>query len=158
MNFDTLTNKGLFRGNPDASTLNNIRIVDGENPGNPATDSGTIDASGIVEIVAVNYTGKDGETERIPLFREERPTADRIPTPVPGTATAEQLQTALGRVIESHEVDPIVAVSKAGNTFTIEHTGAGTLVSVETNASTVPFNRAAIAGAQVLNDAAETEE
>lgn len=151
MTFDV--NKiGFFRGNPEASTLNNIRLGNIENQGTPGKDTGTLDATGFDNVVAVQYTGKDGVSKTINLFDEERPNGNRRSVQVASSATGPELQKVLHRLINSHEVDPVVAVTKTGNTFTVEHIGSGTLSAIITNAGSNALTRGAAASVVGTND------
>lgn len=133
-----------FRGNPNASTFNNIRLgFDPDADVAIGTDSGNADGSTFDFVTGVQYTGKDGQSKTINLFREERPTGQRVAITVASNATGPELQSALHRLINSHETAPIVAVTKTGDTFAIEHTGPGTLSAIVTDAGTINLTRTA---------------
>lgn len=144
MPFD-VNKAGLFRANPDARVSNSLRIVDHQTPGTPGKDTATANsdagADNFTRIDGVQYTDKDGATVDVMFFREDTVTAERVPYTLPATASAKELQDAIAKVANAYEVDPIVAVSKASTTFTIEHIGSGTITNLLTDGGTVAFSR-----------------
>lgn len=144
MTFDP-NKTGLFRANPDARSSNNIRVGNADTPGTPGKDSGTADGATFALATGVVYTGLDGVSTTYNFFREDSLTAERYPVSIPTTATGAEFQEVLHRLIGSHEVDPIVSVTKAATVFTIEHLGSGTLSAIVTDTGNIALTRGAAA-------------
>lgn len=140
-----LNEAGKFRANPAANLENNLKLVDPNTPGTPATDSGTIDVSAATTITGVKYTGKDGASAFISFFNEDQLTQKRSPVTIAAGADPEDIQTEVYKVVSSHEVDAIVSVTKAADVLTVEHTGSGTLSALVVDGSDSTLSRASIA-------------
>ena len=147
----SLATAGLFRANPESNVENLTRLVDATTPGTAATDSGTVNVGTLSasNINGVRYTGKDGQSQFIQFFHEEQLTQKRIPVTLAATVEAKTLQDAIHDVLLLHEVDPVLSVTKAGQIFTIEHTGAGTLSDIVVDGADVSLSRAALASVGV---------
>jgi len=154
-----LAEAGQFRANPHAVAANNIRLLDPDTPGTPETDTLTsYDAAAVGYIDGIRYTGKDGTTNIILFFDQDFITSKRTPKKVLGSASAAELQEEILKVISLHEVNAVVAVSKTGTSFTISHTGSGTITHLVVDGSFgagTAFSRAAVSGAEEVSVALE---
>lgn len=143
MAFDK-TIAGRFRGNPNASRHNNVRVADFDNPGTPLQDDATIDTTAATAWEGINYTGKDGVEQYIPFSRVTYPEGAKENKTVLVADGAYALQEALLEVIGEHEVDPIITVSVTGADFTVQHIGSGTLGDLVLDGADQAFSRGAI--------------
>lgn len=136
---------GRFRGNPEASALNNLRLkkVDSEE-GTPQQDSGTITKGVAIDAEGIQYTGFDTVSVFIPFFKQTIPDGERIDQPVKITDGADALQAALNLAISAHEVDPVITVVDNGATYDVVHIGAGTLESITLDGTAQALTRGAI--------------
>ena len=152
----SLNTAGQFRANPEANLENALALVDENTPGTPATDSGTVDVLEATTITGVKYAGKDGVEKLVQFFREDQLTQKRTPFTLAAGSDPKVIQDAIYDVIRSNEVDAIVSVTKAVNTLTIEHTGAGTLAALVVDGTDAALSRAAIAAVEVQAKTAKT--
>ena len=60
-------------------------------------------------------------------------------------------------VIEKHEVDPVITVTRAADVFTVKHYGAGTLTHVIMDGAKTAFTRGAT-GAGFVEEVVEMDE
>lgn len=152
----SLEDAGKFRANPNASIKNNLRIV-ADTEGTPQNDSGTVDVSAATEITGVKYTGASGVEAEFNFNNEEIPDGRADNYRLLASASADDLKQAILSVIEKHEVAPVVTVTKAGNVFTINHYGSGTLNSIVVDGSDEVLSRSAISAVEVQVEAEEVE-
>lgn len=147
MAFDK-TIAGRFRGNPEASRLNNVRVTNFDTPGTPLQDDiSALDGTGATQWDGITYTGADGVATYIPFSTVNIPDGSKTVSPVPyaaSTAGENALREALLAIIGEHEVDPIITISRTSEAWDIMHIGSGTLGSISLDGSTDAFSRGAI--------------
>ena len=155
----TLEAAGLFRANPQAVVMNNVRIVDADTPGTPQTDTlADYDAAAATTISGVRYTGKDGVSNLVPFTTTNSKTGQKTAYTVPANATAQELQDAIWGIIYQHEVNAVVSVAKSGTEFTIVHTGSGSLTDLVVDGADVDFSRAAVSGVSITSEKPSTKK
>lgn len=140
------TEIGLFRANPNANVKNTMQLVDPDTPGTTGTDTlaRNVATAPDVQFEGVTYQGKDGVEVTERFFYIDGHTGEKhyyVITANADDATAEALQKAILLIVEQYEVDPVVSVSLSTTTFTIVHTGAGTMDDVVIDGSAVATTR-----------------
>jgi len=136
---------GLFRANPDAVSPNNIRLVDPTTPGTAAQDNVTWTVATTVAFDGITYTGKDAVTRFIPFFVPDGKTNQQVQQSILFDSGAAALQAAIRRVLEMHEVDPIITIDASGGSeWDIRHVGSGTVVAVYRDGVAINLARTAL--------------
>lgn len=136
---------GRFRGNPQASVHNNLKRVDLDNPGTPATDANAvgIDASAASKWEGITYTGKDGVSTFLRFFTQQYPDGNHFPIDIDVSEGNDALRDAILNVISLHEVHPKVSVTGLVGAVIVTHVGSGTLASVRLDGSDEALARVA---------------
>lgn len=135
---------GKFRANENASQHNNINLVDPDTPGTVEQDNGTAVTTAATKFEGITYTGKDGVSQFISFFREERPDGAVHDYDVQVSDGRDALRDALLAVLKKHEVDPIVTVTGTADNFDIRHVGAGEVESVSMDGAAQALVRTAL--------------